>query len=143
MNAQIHRRPPAYFVGRRPYEAPEVYAVTRKHVQRLQPVRGGGVLSLDWQVPDARALELSHVLLTSVARVSPSRRLKEHFVHDVLAHLPDDGFVLDSDSIWKWLVQAGEVESDPGDGTGRQSWFTRLRSSFRRTGRTNDPLVGG
>ena len=134
---EIHRRPPAHFVGRRPHEAPEVYAVTRKDVRRLRPDRGA-VLSLDWHAPDARALELSHVLLTSVAYVSPSRKLKEQFVHDVLASLPDDGFVLDSDSIWRWLLEVGEVQGYPE--TVRRPWFSRVRDWLRRGSNSLEPL---
>jgi hypothetical protein len=143
MNAQLERRPPAYFVGRRPYEAPEVYAVTRQQVKRLRPAGEGGVLSLDWEAPDARALELSHVLLTSVAYVSPSRDLQEQFVYDVLAQLPDDGFVLDSDSIWKWLLQVGQVDEFADSGTARRSWLSRLWGGFRRAGSSTYPITGG
>ena len=110
--SELRRHPRAYFVGRRPYEAPEVYAVTADRVVRLHPVSEGGVLSLDWHSPDARALELSQVLLTSVVCLTPSRGLKEHFMHDVLSRLPDDGFVLDSEEIWRWLQGNGEIEGD-------------------------------
>jgi hypothetical protein len=100
-----------YFVGRRPYEAPEVYAVTDDDVRRLRPNRRGGPLALDWHAGDARAVELSHVLLTSVARHRPPRELEQRFAVDVLAALPDDGFVLESDAISRWMLQAAQPEN--------------------------------
>jgi hypothetical protein len=132
MPAELRRLPRAYFVGRRPYEAPEVYAVTGGEVRRLHPSREGGVLALDWCTPDARALELSHVLLTCVASIVPSRALEERFMHDVLVGMPDDGFVLDSEVIWHWL-QRKEVRGLPHTIAGRPSLLARLCSRLRLT----------
>jgi hypothetical protein len=132
MPGELRRLPRAYFVGRRPYEAPEVYAVTDSDVRRLRPDRDGGVLALDWSTPDARALELSHVLLTCVAFIVPSRALEEHFMHDMLVGLPDDGFVLDSEVIWEWL-QRTEVRGFAHTAAGRPSLLARLCSRLRLT----------
>jgi hypothetical protein len=132
MTAELRRLPRAYFVGRRPYEAPEVYAVTGGDVRRLRPGRDGGVLTLDWGTPDARALELSHVLLTCVVSIVPSRALKEHFMHEVLVGLPDDGFVLDSEVIWQWL-QRKDVRGLAHTIAGRPSLLARLCSRLRLT----------
>jgi hypothetical protein len=99
-----------YFVGRRPYEAPEVYAVTDDDVRRLRPDRRGSPLALDWRAGDPPAVKLSHMLLTSVAGHRPPRELEQRFALDVLAALPDDGFVLESNAIWRWLQQAAEPE---------------------------------
>jgi hypothetical protein len=73
-----------YFVGRRPSEAPEVYAVTDDDVRRLRPNRRGSPLALDWHAGDARAVELSHLLLTSVTGHRPARDLEQRFALDVL-----------------------------------------------------------
>ena len=136
MSAELHRprRSRArhtYIVGRRPYEAPEVYAVTEDDVRRLRPDRYGSPLALDWHAGDARSIELSHVLLTSVTgRHRPSPELEERFALDVLAVLPDDGFVLESDVILRWLREAGE----PGDSAQleppRRSRLEWLRAVF-------------
>ena len=114
MSAEIHR-PPAgrarrtYFVGRRPHEQPEVYAVTEDDVRRLRPDRHGEPLALDWHA-DARSLALGHALLARVARRRPPRELEERFALEVLAALPDERFVLGSDAILDWLDEASEPE---------------------------------
>jgi hypothetical protein len=131
----VHRRrqPHTYFVGRRPYEAAEVFAVTGRDVQRLHPNRRHGPLSLDWHGEDARAFELSRVLLARVARITPRRELAEQFALSVLAGLPDDGFVLDSDEVWRWLQQAGY--SHDAQLERRRRWFQRLGDALHRTGK--------
>jgi hypothetical protein len=48
--------------------------------------------------------ELSHMLLASVAGHKPPRELEQRFALDVLAALPDDGFVLELNAIW-WCLQ--------------------------------------
>jgi hypothetical protein len=113
----VELRPPrrgraryTFFVGRRPHEAAEVYAVTGDNVRRLRPNRRGGPLALDWHAGDARAVELSHLLLTSVAGQTPPRELEQRFALDVLAALPSDRFVLESDAISRWLLHAAEPE---------------------------------
>lgn len=130
MPDELQRLPRAYFVGRRPYDAPEVFAVTGGDVQRLRPYRRGGVPALDWSTPDARALELSHVMLRCVASMVPSRALQERFMHDVLIGLPDDGFVLDSEVIWQWL-QRKEIRAFAYTTVGPPSLLARLRARLR------------
>lgn len=123
------RQPRTYFVGRRPYEVAEVYAVTEDDVQRLR----GGPLNLDWRGHDARALQLSHVLLAWVAGIAPQRALAVQFALSVLAGLPDDGFVIDSDEIWRWLQKTScphDAQSEPR----RRPWLLRLGDALRRTG---------
>jgi hypothetical protein len=122
-------------VGRRAYEAPEVYAVTRGGVRRLKPARGGGALALDWSAADARALELSHVLLTAVVPIAPDRALEERFMHDVVLRMPDDGFVLGSDVIVGWLKRNGPVRrfAHPRRAASRLP-LARLRSWLHLTG---------
>jgi hypothetical protein len=124
------RQPHTYFVGRRPYEAAEVYAVTEHDVRRLHRDRP---LGLDWR--DHRdGLELSRVLLARVAGMTPRREVAEEFALSILAGLPDDGFVLDSDEIWRWLQSLsrpyGVVRAEPR----RESWRARLLAACRRTG---------
>jgi hypothetical protein len=128
------RQPHTYFVGRRPYEAAEVYAVTERDVQRLHRDRRDGPLSLDWRGRDARALELSRVLLARVAGITPRRELAEQFALSVLAGLPEDGFVLDSDEIWRWLRTASGPHHVAGTQPRRGSWLARLSAAFRRSG---------
>jgi hypothetical protein len=126
------RQPHTYFVGRRPYEAAEVYAVTDRDVHRLHRDRRDGPLSLDWRGRDA--LELSHVLLARVAGMTLRRELAEEFALSILAGLPEDGFVLDSDEIWRWLRAVSEshccVQFEPPP----ESWLARLTAAFRRSG---------
>jgi hypothetical protein len=133
--ASTARRPPGtYFVGRRPYKAAEVYAVTDNDVQRLHRDGGDGPLSLDWRGQDARVLELSRVLLARVVRVTPRRELAAQFALNVLAGLPDDGFVLDSDEIWRWLDTVSEPHRVAGSAPRRESLLARLSAAFRRSG---------
>ena len=132
MPGELQRLPRAYFVARRPHEAPEVFAVIGDEVQRLRPSRRGGVSALDWSTPDARALELSHVMLRCVASMVPSRALQERFMHDVLVGMPDDGFVLDSEVIWQWL-QRKEIRAYGYTTVGPPSLLARLRARLHLT----------
>ena len=91
-----------YFVGRRPHEVAELYAVTENDVRRLDR-EWLGPPSLDWRGHDARGLQLSRVLLARVTGITPPREVAEQFALSILADLPDDGFVLGSDEIWHWL----------------------------------------
>jgi hypothetical protein len=141
MSAELHPHPwhrrhsaRTYFVGRRPYGAAGVYAVTENDVQRLHRDRGDGPLSLDWRGQDARALELSRMLLGRVASMTPRRELTRQFALSILAGLPDDGFVLDSDEIWRWLHAVSGPHRVAGTAPRRQSWLARLSAAFRRSG---------
>jgi hypothetical protein len=122
------RRPHTFFVGRRPYQAAEVYAVTEHGVRRLHRDRP---LGLDWR--DHRdGLELSRVVLARVAGMTPRRDVAEEFALSMLAGLPEDGFVLGSDEIWRWLQHAGYPYVLPEPRCG--SWRARLSAAFRRSG---------
>jgi hypothetical protein len=132
--ARRRRQPHTYFVGRRANEAAEVYAVTENDVQRLHRDRGDGPLGLDWRGQDARALELSRVLLARVARMTPRRELAKQFALGILVRLPDDGFVLDSDEIWRWLQAESGPQRVAGTAPRRGSWLARLSAAFRRSG---------
>jgi hypothetical protein len=103
--------PDTYFVGRRLLDATEIYSVTANDVQRLRSEQRYGERILDWQGNSRAIMELSHKLLSQVAELRPSRDLEERFALYVLAHLPDEGFVLDAAEVWRWLLLA----SDPRD----------------------------
>jgi hypothetical protein len=129
--------PYTYFVGRRLDEAPEVYVVKDRDVQRLHGGRRHAPLALDWRAEDARSLELSHSLLTIVARATPPRELAEQFASDVLSRLPEDGFVLESWWVRGWLQQAWEPIEASRTEPGRRSWLGRLTAPLRRTGKSS------
>jgi hypothetical protein len=94
-----------YFVGRRPHEVAELYTVTEYDVRRLDR-EWLGPPSLDWRGHDMGVLQLSRVLLARVTGLAPSRGLAEQFALSILAQLPDDGFVLSSEEVWRWLQGA-------------------------------------
>ena len=134
--------PRTYFVGRRPYEAPEVYAVTEKQVRRLRHTRPDGPVDLDWHAGDAQALALSRVLLTSVAcDRPPPGDLEERFALEVVAALPDAGFVLESDEILQWLDEAWEPDDTPQPEPPRRSRLARLRAALHL--KTKAPITNG
>src|SRR5271155_3555008 len=97
------KRTHAYFVGRRPFEAAELYAVSAAEVQRLRPTGRYDASELDWHGSDSAVMELSHVLLTQIVDARPSERVDAWFAMEVLAQLPHEGFVLDRDDIRRWL----------------------------------------
>jgi len=119
---------PTYFVGRREFEAAEVYVVTATDAARLRSARRYGQLSLDWDGSSSAKMELSHLMISHVAEQWPTRELEERFALYVLSGLPDDGFVLDADDVWRWL----RVASDDGDflptKPASRSWVGRLRT---------------
>jgi hypothetical protein len=78
-------------------------------------------------------MELSHVLLSLVAELRPSSDVDERFVLYVLAHLPDEGFVLDAKEIWRWLRLASEPQDLAPAQHARHSVAGRLRTLFRST----------
>jgi hypothetical protein len=113
--------PHTYFVGRRPCEAPELYAVTATDVERLE--------ALDWRGGDAGALRISHLLLERVVEPEPSGDLAALFTLAVLPALPADGFVLDSDAIRDWVKLAARSASRASnERPRRRPWFARVRS---------------
>jgi hypothetical protein len=119
MSAEV--APHTYFVGRRLFEAAEIYFVTATDVERLDP-------NLDWHGSPAARMKLSDLLISRVTSQRPSRELKARFALYVLDHLPDGGFVLDSGDVRRWLA----LGSDPEDfGPPGRSWTGRLRGFLR------------
>jgi hypothetical protein len=119
---------PTYFVGRRQFEAAEIYAVSDRDVHRLRSARRHGEPSLDWQGSSAAQMELSHLLISSVAKQRPSRDLQALFAVSVLSDLSDDGFVMDSDEIWGWLELAADERDFEPIQSQRRFWPGRLRT---------------
>ncbi len=119
---------PTYFVGRRDFEAAEVYVVTATVADRLRSTRRYGQLSLDWQGSSSARMELSHVLISHVAEQRPACELEERFALYVLSGLPDDGFVLDADEIWRWLKVASDDRDFLPTKPASRSWVGRLRT---------------
>jgi hypothetical protein len=136
---QRHRQIPArresgplYFVGRRQGEAAQVYVVSADEVGRLRSACRYGESSLDWHGSSKARMELGHLLVSRVAEQRPSPELQARFALYVLANLPDDGFVLHADDIWRWLLAAAdERDFFPADSAVR-SWTGRLRSLLPR-----------
>jgi hypothetical protein len=120
-----------YFVGRRPDEAAEVYAVTENDVRRLDREWFDGPPSLDWRGHDARVLQLSRVLLARVTGITPPRELAERFALSILADVPDDGFVLGSDEVWRWLRTVSAPHAVARAKPRREWWLARLSTAFR------------
>jgi hypothetical protein len=114
--------PHTYFVGRRQFDAAEIYFVTAKDVERLEP-------NLDWHRNSADRMKLSDLLIRRVTSRRPSRDLKARFALYFLDHLPEGGFVLDSDDVQRWL-RLGSDPEDFGAAHG-QSWAGRLRGLLR------------
>jgi hypothetical protein len=122
MSAEVAPRP--YFVGRRPFEAAEIYFVTATGVERLER-------NLDWRGSPAARMNLSDVVIRRVTSQRPSRELNARFALYVLDNLPDGGFVLACDDVRRWLALASESE-DFGPAQGR-SWTGRFRGLLRGT----------
>jgi hypothetical protein len=123
-----------HFVGRRPFEAPEVYAVSRTSVERLRSTRRFGTGSLDWRGSEREVMELSHALLMRVARRAPSHELASRFALGVIVRLSEDGFVLHADEIRAWLdAHGGDADFMP-PAPRRRAWPGRLLGVMRRPG---------
>lgn len=120
-----------YFVGRRLFEAAEVYAVTAADVERLRPAHHYGKASLDWHGSTAARMELSHLVLSRATQRQPSHELQARFALYVLDRLPDGGFVLDPEQIRRWLRLASDPEDFAPVHPVRQSWAGQLRKVFR------------
>jgi hypothetical protein len=91
-----------YLVGRRPFEAAELYALTGDHVERLRPGHRDGVSTLYWRGGPDELLGLSHAVLSRVCGQRSSPEVERHFA-SFLARLPYGGFVIDGDEIEQWL----------------------------------------
>jgi hypothetical protein len=100
-----------YFVGRRRSGVAEMYAVTTDDVERLSAERDDGGPSADWRDGDTSVIELGRLLLERVVEPPPSPELTTHFALSLLATLPRQGFVLDSNAIWRWVTVSGRGSS--------------------------------
>jgi hypothetical protein len=62
------------------------------------------------------------------------RELAEQSALSILTGLPDDGFVVDSDEVRRWVQKVskphGRAQLEPP----RESWLARLSAAFRRRG---------
>ena len=125
---QGHDPQDTYYVGRRQFEVPEVYSVTSSEVQRLKSSRRYGEPELDWLGSSAARMELGHLLITRVAGQRPSAELLTRFAVYVLGELSEDGFVMDSEEVWSWLVVESDEEDFVADEPGHRSWTGRLRA---------------
>jgi hypothetical protein len=123
----------SYFVGRRVFEAAEVYAVTATDVERLRRDRRASGPDLDWHGSKPSRMELSRVLINRVAKARPSRELQARFATYVLDRFPDDGFVLDADDVRRWLRLASVPEDFVGSDHSAASWGARLRTLLHLT----------
>jgi hypothetical protein len=123
------KRAHMYFVGRRECGIAELYAVSTNDVECLTADRPNGELGLDWRGGDTAVVELGRQLLNRAVEPPPSSELAADFARSVLAALPEQGFVLDSDLVWKWAKWASRSVKliSPELGTHR-SWLARLRT---------------
>ena len=123
--------PDAYFVGRRPYEAAEVYLVERDRVERLRSDSLGATVALDWRLGPTELLELSHALLTRAGGFETSRELEVRFAL-ILREFPESGFVLNAEVVADWLDNTGDGDPAPRTERPAPSRLRRLRSALRR-----------
>jgi hypothetical protein len=100
-----------YFVGRRRSGVAEMYAVTTDDVERLSAKRDDGGRSADWRDGDTSVIELGRLLLERVVEPTPSPELTTHFALSLLSTLPRQGFVLDSNAVWRWVTVSGRASS--------------------------------
>jgi hypothetical protein len=118
-----------YFVGRRQFEAAELYVLTGDHVERLCPAHRDRAATLDWRGGPDELLALSHAVLVRICRERSPAELERRFAW-FLARLPYDGFVIDGDEIEQWWRTVGD-ELDAGE-PARRSSAHRLLARFRR-----------
>ncbi len=119
-----------YFVGRRGSEAAEVYAVTVAGVERLRSKPGARESSLDWHGSEAARMELSHLFISRLIGQRPSRDLQARFALYVLNRLPNEGFVLDSHDLSRWLRIADDADESAPAPAPRRSWLGQRRARF-------------
>ena len=127
-----------FFVGRRPFEAPEVYMVSATGVGRMRSCERFGTPELDWFAPGCAAMELAHALLTRVVAGLPSHRLTYLLAVDVISQLDDDGFVLSSAQILAWARHF----SQPGDWTATHAFRLTPAHTDQLSNRSTFPPPG-
>jgi hypothetical protein len=119
------------FVGRRPAGVVELYLVSDRDVRRIEAESGEGQVVPDWCGSAPSLLALSRLLLASASAEPLSPALESRFALSVLSWLPDDGFVLDADSVRDWIRRAnGRYATVP---TSRRPWRLRLAQLIRGT----------
>lgn len=105
---------PTYYVARR---SPgiggmaaanlSVQAVGRHAVRELRHHRRWSMAAFDWAVDSEGAVELAYALLEDLTGLYPSSELCAELAGEVLAHLPDDGFVVADMDLLGWLESRG------------------------------------
>ena len=119
------RRPGAqqrFYVGRRA-EGAEVYVVTRRDVKRLRPAGGRSGAGFAWGAAVERGgAELASAVLRHTTGREPPEPVCDLFWVEVVASLPQAGFVLGCDDVALWLAAE---QRDP------EIW-PRARTGLRR-----------
>ena len=132
------------FVGRRPFEIAELFVVKRNGAERLRSANCYGSAQLDWTGDYPALLELSHAVLEPVAGQAPSRDVAARFALEVLAQLPDDGFVIQADDVATWILwstQPGDWSTPPSS---KRAWWRQLlhrRAAAWRLPNHRDPVT--
>ena len=118
-----------YFVGRRPYEAAEVYLVQCHGVERLRHRGIGERITLDWRGEPAELLALSREILSKAVGVEPPHELEMRLAL-LIKQFPTDGFVLSGETVMTWLDSVGADGGGPSEQP--LSLATRMRASLLR-----------
>jgi hypothetical protein len=93
-----------FYVGRRA-ERCEVYIVTPRDVEPLRPPAGRSNAGFAWGFDAQHAgAELAFAILSHTTGREPPERLCDRFRAEVVASLPDAGFVVGCDDIALWLA---------------------------------------
>jgi hypothetical protein len=107
----------------------------------LHPTRHDDPPALDWHASYAQTLG-SAVCCSRVSRAqSPQREFEERFALDVLAALPDNGLVLESDPILRWLDEKWEPKDSVQLEAPPRRRLERLPAVFHR--KTKAPITDG
>lgn len=135
VRTSVRRSPPydkmrSYFVGRRESGAAVIYEVAATSVERLRSSRPKGEPRLDWHGSHAARMELAQVLISRVTKQRASRDLQARFALYVLNRLPEGGFVIESEDLWRWVRVAGDADDSVHAAGPRSSRLGRMRARF-------------